>query len=202
MTSAQHLRKAVEQTMSKRAIISVCNHRLAFAGVVLGAVVVLAGGLARAAAPPAPRDTGPWWSPQGTTIAFQREAPTLEGSDVLFTPALRGPEADILGAGRARGFRPGSGEVLLETGASTSIRDASDRQVGSVPGTDATWSPDGMRIAFLEGDALAVSAANGADVRRLVHGIAPPSSDVTGPVWSPDGTAIAIATASAAGSAR
>jgi Tol biopolymer transport system component len=148
-----------------------------------------------------PRDTDPWWAPQGTTIAFQREAVGLDGSDVLFTPAVRGPEVDIVGSAGVRGFRPGSGELLVETGSSTSVRDASDRQVGSVPGTDATWSPDGTHIAFLEGDVLAVSAASGADVRQLAKDIGPPSSDVSGPVWSPDGTSIAIATTSAAGSA-
>ncbi len=160
-------------------------------------------GIARAAPAPvtAPRDTDPWWSPQGTTIAFQREAPTLASSDVLFAPVLRGPEVDILGAGRPRGFRPGSGELLLETGSSTSVRNASDQQIGTVPGIDATWSPDGTRIAFLQGDALSVSAANGADVQQLAHGIVPPSADVTGPVWSPDGASIVIAMASTAGSA-
>src|SRR5581483_3704405 len=108
-------------------------------------------------------------------------------------------DVDVIGPGRARGFRPGSGELLVETGTATSVRDASDRQVGSIPGTDATWSPDGTRVAFLEGDVLAVPATSGADVRPLASGIAPPSSDVTGPVWSPDGSSMAIATASAAG---
>ncbi len=173
--------------------------RLPRTAVTLAAVVAFAGGLAHAAATPvsAPRDTDPWWSPQGTTIAFAREAPTLDGSDVLFTPTVRGKEADILGAGRPRGFRPGSGELLVESGSSTNIRDAADHQIGAVPGIDATWSPDGTRIAFLQGDALAVSAANGTDVRQLARGTAPPSTDATGPAWSPDGTSIAIATGSA-----
>lgn len=166
---------------------------------VLSVVLALAGSAASPVA--VPRDTEPWWAPQGTTLAFQRASAGLGSGDVLFTPAVRGRDVDIIGPGRARGFRPGSGELLVETGSSTSVRDASDRQVGSVAGTDATWSPDGTQIAFLEGDVLAVSTASGADARPLAKGIAPPSSDVTGPVWSPDGSAIAIATASAAGSA-
>jgi RTX calcium-binding nonapeptide repeat (4 copies)/WD40-like Beta Propeller Repeat len=48
---------------------------------------------------------------------------------------------------------------------------------------------------------LTSSAASGADVRRLATGIVPPTSDVVGPVWSPDGSSIAVSTASAAGSA-
>jgi Tol biopolymer transport system component len=166
------------------------------------AAVALTGGLARAApAPVPPRDTDPWWAPQGTTIAFQRASPTIGTGDVLFAPAVRGPEVDIVGAGRARGFRPGGGELLVEIGSSTSVRDASDRQVGSVPGVDATWSPDGSRIAFLAGDVLSVAAASGADIRPLAPNVVPPSADVNGPVWSPDGTSIAIATSSTAGSA-
>jgi Tol biopolymer transport system component len=162
-------------------------------------VAAVAAGLAGAAppAPPAPRDTQPWWSPQGTTIAFQRESPPATGGDVLFTPAVRGDTADIIGAGRARGFRPGSGELLVDTGSATSVRDATDREIGKVPGTDATWSPDGLHVAFLAGDALTVSDPTGNDARPLATGITPPPSDVTGPVWSPDGTAIAIATGSA-----
>jgi len=133
-------------------------------------------------------------------IAFQREAPGIDSSDVFFTPAVRGNEVDIIGAGRARGFRPGSGDLLVETGSTTSVRDGSDRTIGGVPGIDATWSPDGAQIAFLQGDVLAVAAASGANVTSLATGVTPPPSDVTGPVWSPDGKAIAIATTSAAGS--
>src|SRR5206468_2025146 len=74
-------------------------------------VAAVAAGLAGAAppAPPAPHDTQPWWSPQGTTIAFQRDSAAAPGGDVFFTPAARGDAVDIIGAGRARGFRPGSG---------------------------------------------------------------------------------------------
>lgn len=173
-----------------------------FVVVALGLLVLAAG--ARGAPVPAPlppRDTEPWWSPQGTTIAFQRELPAAGTSDVLYTPAVRGEEADIIGPGRARGFRAGSGELLVEIGSSTSVRDSADRQVGLVPGVDATWAPDGSQVAFLQGDTLAVSGADGTNVRQLAHGIAPPSFDVSGPVWSPDGASVAVATASAAGSA-
>jgi Tol biopolymer transport system component len=166
-------------------------------------VVVAVVGVAHAATPPGavPRDTEPWWAPQGTALAFQRESPALDDRDVLFTPVVRGDEVDLIGAGRMRGFRPDSADLLVETGSSTSVLDSTDRQLGSIPGTDATWSPDGTQIAFLEGDVLAVAAASGADVRALASDVVLPSSDVSGPVWSPDGTSIAIATTSAAGSA-
>jgi Tol biopolymer transport system component len=169
---------------------------------VLCVVAAATTGIARAVAPTGlvPRDTDPWWAPQGTAVAFERHAPGLDSTDVLFAPALRGAEFDLIGAGRMRGFRPAGSDLLVERGAATSVLDSTDRQLGSVPGTDASWSPDGTRIAFLDGDVLAVSAASGADVRQLAAGIVPPSSDVSGPVWSPDGASIAIATTSAAGS--
>lgn len=166
-------------------------------------VAVLVVGVAHSAAAPVavPRDTNPWWAPQGTTLAFQRALPATDADDVLFTPVLRGAEQDIVGAGIARGFRPVTGDLLVQVGDSTVVRDGNDRQIATVPGIDATWSPDGSQIAFLQGDALEVAAASGADVRQLAGGIVPPTTDVNGPVWSPDGTSVAVATTSPSGSA-
>jgi Tol biopolymer transport system component len=157
---------------------------------------VAAASVAGAAAPPqVPRDTDPYWSPQATTIAFFREAPTIQG-DVLFTPAARGAEIDLAGEGRPRGFRQGSGELLVEREGATAVLDAETRTLGRIPGVDATWSPDGSRIAFLQGEALAVAAPDGSNVQTLATGIVPPPADRTGPAWSPDGHAIAIANGS------
>jgi Tol biopolymer transport system component len=152
---------------------------------------------AAAPAPVAPRDTDPWWSPQGTTLAFARASPTTDAPHVLFTPATRGAETDLIGEGRPRGFRSGSGELLVEQGDETTVRDAATRTLGRIPGTDASWSPDGSRVAFLQGSTLSVSAPSGDDVHALVEGVVPPASDSTGPVWSPDGTTLAIAAGSA-----
>ena len=158
----------------------------------------MSAGIAGAAAPPTvPRDTQPWWSPQGTTLAFFRESPAADNGHLLYTPAVRGTESDIVGEGSPRGFRPGNGVLLGEAGSQTAGRDASDRAVASIPGIDATWSPDGNRIAFLSGDALEVAAANGADVTTLATGIVPPLSDTMGPAWSPDGSEVAVAAGSA-----
>jgi Ca2+-binding RTX toxin-like protein len=148
-----------------------------------------------AADPSAPNDSQPWWSPNAGEIAFQRESPALGGSDVFFTPAVRGPEVDIIGAGRPRGFRPGEGELLVELGNVTSIRDAQDRVLGTVAGTSATWSPDGTHIAYLQGDTLWIADAAGKDSRAVETGVVRPAADVNGPVWSPDGTEIALSTA-------
>lgn len=148
-----------------------------------------------AGAPANPNDSQPWWSPNSGAIAFQREAPGLEGTDVFFTPAVRGPEADIIGAGRPRGFRPGEGELLVELGNVTTIRDAQDRVLGTVAGTAATWSPDGTQIAYVNGDTLWIADAAGKGSRAVATGVVRPAADVAGPVWSPDGTEIALSTA-------
>src|ERR1700730_2775551 len=150
---------------------------------------------ATTAAPAAPNDSQPWWSPNAGELAFQREAPGVDGSHVIFAPAVRGTEVDIIGAGRPRGFRPGEGQLLVQLGNVTSIRDAQDRQLGTVPGTDATWSPDGTRVAYVNGDSLWVADAAGRDPRLVESGIVRPVADVTGPVLSPDGTELALSTA-------
>jgi Ca2+-binding RTX toxin-like protein len=150
---------------------------------------------ATAAAPVVPNDSQPWWSPNASALAFQRESPALAGSEVFFTPAVRGAETDIIGAGSPRGFRPGEGELLVELGDVTTVRDAQDRVLATVTGTDATWSPDGTRIAYINGDTLWSADAAGKDPLSLESGLVRPAADVTGPVWSPDGKEIALSTA-------
>ena len=157
--------------------------------------IILALATPAAAVPVAPNDSQPWWSPNSGAIAFQREAPGLVGTDVFFTPAVRGLEADIIGAGRPRGFRPGEGQLLVELGNVTTIRDAQDRMLGTAAGIDATWSPDGTQIAYLNGDSLVIAGADGKGPRDVMTGIVRSATDVTGPVWSPDGKEIALSTA-------
>jgi dipeptidyl aminopeptidase/acylaminoacyl peptidase len=169
-------------------------------------VLVLAGQLARAAPPgkaalpgnAAPNDSLPYWSWDARQLAFQRQSPRADNGHVLFSAAGHGDETDVVGTGRARGWRPAGSELLVQLGAFTTIRDAADRQIGSVPGTDATWSPDGGKIAFLQGDSLYVADATGSNPRLLRTGISPPAPDLTGPVWSPDGSEVAIAAATSA----
>lgn len=58
------------------------------------------------------------------------------------------------------------------------------RRLGDVRGRDATWSPDGQRIAYAKGNDLYVCSADGSENTRLVSGREP----ISWPRWSPDGT--------------
>jgi dipeptidyl aminopeptidase/acylaminoacyl peptidase len=57
--------------------------------------------------------------------------------------------------------------------------------------TEARWSPDGKRIAYIANDQLWVAEPSGANARQLTH----LNGGVTGPVWSPIGDHIAFTSA-------
>ncbi len=155
--------------------------------------LVVAASATAAAVPTAPSDSQPWWSPTASELAFQRVSPQLSGSDVLFTPATRGSEVDIIGAGSPRGFRPREGELLVEeAGGVTSIRDAQDHELGTVPGTDAAWSADGTHIAYLSNGTLWIADADGKNPQALQANVESAPADVVGPAWSPNGLWIAL----------
>jgi dipeptidyl aminopeptidase/acylaminoacyl peptidase len=56
---------------------------------------------------------------------------------------------------------------------------------------EARWSPDGSRVAYVAGDQLWVTLADGSGRRRLTT----LNGGVTGPVWSPTGDRIAFTSA-------
>ena len=60
-----------------------------------------------------------------------------------------------------------------------------ERDLG--PGSAASWSPDGARIAFLDSGAVSVMDADGGNRRRLGTSLADRR-----PVWSPDGRRLAL----------
>jgi len=59
------------------------------------------------------------------------------------------------------------------------------------PATEARWSPDGKRVAYIANDQLWVADAVGANPRQLTH----LNGGATGPVWSPIGDKIAFTSA-------
>jgi Ca2+-binding RTX toxin-like protein len=158
---------------------------------VRGSLALLALVFLGAAQPSVPNDSQPYWSPDARQLAFDRETTT---GHVLFTPVVAGDEADIIGEGAVRGYRPGGRELLVTVGTTTSVRDTADRQIATIDGTDATWSPDGTRVAYVRGTTLYAADASGANEQQLADGVTGVPADVNGPVWSPDGTQVAFAT--------
>jgi Tol biopolymer transport system component len=163
---------------------------LVVAGLV--AVLLIAGQLARATAGPGPndpQDSLPAWSSDGARVLFERTSRTSQ--HVLVVPAGHGAPALVTDNGLLRGVVPHTSDLLIQLGTTTLVS-----PVRRFEGTDASASPDGARLAYLRGGTLYVSTVDGTSEHAIASGIAPPSSDVTGPVWSPDGSRIAVASGS------
>ena len=182
--------------------------------VVLGLVGVLlaAGQLARAAAGPEPndiQDSLPAWNADGTRVAFERTAPSVQH---VVTMSASGRDLFVATfTGVFRGFLPGGATppYLLVQQDDNTILTIGGRYAGpaaEVHGVDATVSPDGTRLAYLRNETLYVARLDTITLNTfpvpvpaetaVATGIDPPSWDLTGPAWSPDGTRIAIASGS------
>jgi hypothetical protein len=171
----------------------------------LVAVLVLAGQLARAAAGPGldPQDRLPAWTPDGGHIAFER-AVRGQTSRVLAMTA-GGKSLHVIGDGTLRGWVPGTENLLVQVDEEhTFVQSDSSRSrpLAEFLGTDATAPPDGQRVAYLRNHTLYVAAIDGTSEHATATGVAPPSWDILGPVWSPDGTRTTRSSSSATGSMR
>jgi Ca2+-binding RTX toxin-like protein len=169
--------------------------------VVLGlvAVLVASGKLARAAAGPEPsdiQDSLPAWSADGVYVDFERTSPTFQ--HVLVAASGNRQTSLLLVSGLLRGAVPSSSYLLIQQGTTTVVT-TGRRYEGPhavVEGTNASASADGTHLAYVRGGTLYVSRIDGTEEHAIATGIEPPSSDVTGPVWSPDGTRVAVASGS------
>ena len=156
----------------------------------LVAVLVASGELARASAGPEPndiQDSRPAWLTDGVHVAFGR---TAVGSLRQVLEATSAGKDTFLAneTGTVDGTVPGTSYLLIEDGGAIHVTTGQrfDQPVATLVGTHASASRDGSQVAWVRDDGtLAVASLNGTDVRTLATGIAPPSWDITGPVWSP-----------------
>jgi len=169
--------------------------------VVLGlvAVLVAAGQLARANAGPSKgdiQDSLPAWSSNGVDVAFVRSAAGRTSRVLDMTSA--GRSVHVADDGTLRGWVPGTQDLLVQIdGEHTLLQGDSIKEppLNEFLGVDASASPDGSRVAYLRAGTIYVAptTVSGGE-RAIATGIAPTSTDVVGPAWSPDGTRIAIST--------
>jgi dipeptidyl aminopeptidase/acylaminoacyl peptidase len=170
--------------------------QLAFLAIGLVVVLVVAGQLARADAGPSPidpEDSLPAWASDGVHVAFERQIPA---NTSVLSMTSAGKDTSLAGAsGALRGYIPGSTDLLVQSGGDTLVITGSRFQgpLATLPGTDATASPDGSRVAYVRNAVLYVANVDGSAERVVATHVQPPPDDLLGPVWSPNGTRIAIA---------
>jgi len=185
--------------------------QLAFLVAGLVVAMMLAGQLARAAAGPGtadPQDSRPAWDTDGVRVAFERQ---IGPNGHVDTMTSAGKDLYVATqSGWLRGFVPHRNWLLVEVTGGETIATAGGRFSGPSAvfhGIDASASPDGTRVAYLRDGTLYVARIDqlpAAPVfpipvppeRAVASSVVPPSWDVAGPVWSRDGTRIAVASGS------
>jgi hemolysin type calcium-binding protein/WD40 repeat protein len=204
--------QSLKGVLTSRPYRGAVKRNLVLVALGLVSVLVAAGQLARAAAGPGTndiQDSLPGWNADGTRVAFDR---TASGLQHIVTMSSAGKDLFVASqAGVFRGFVPGTAAppfMLVQMG-STTILTVGGRFAGAaaqIHGVDATASPDGKRLAYLRDGTLYVARLDSVKLNTipipvpaetpLATGVELPSWDVTGPVWSPDGTRIVVADSS------
>lgn len=169
----------------------------------LGTLFALAG-----PGPNDPQDSVPAWSSDGVHVAFERQIGDREHVDQM-TSAGKGLYVAAQ-TGLLRGWVPKRNWLLIQPSDTETIATAGGRYAGPIAifhGDDASASPDGTHVAYLRDGTLYVARIDAMSAtpvypvpvppeQAIATGVDPPSWDITGPAWSPDGMRIAIASGS------
>jgi Tol biopolymer transport system component len=135
----------------------------------------------------------PRWSPDGTRVLFQQVEPIEDESLSMFVADLATGEVTIIGEGYDPRWLP-DGRVaydwasLDENGALAQALRVLSLEDGSVveiaQNMHGTWSPDGSAVLLADDTTIYLADADGSNPRAIANGWAP--------VWSPDGSRLAI----------
>ncbi len=144
-------------------------------------------------------DQAPAWSPDGRQLVFMSNRADA-GFDI-FRMNADGSGAEPLTHGGSNGFpqySPDGGQLALQVGRDVYVMSLSSRALRRLTSEPAdglypTWSPDGLRIAFMSGrngcSEIFTVRTDGTDPRVVVT---MPNGDAVDPRWSPDSRYIAF----------
>jgi Tol biopolymer transport system component len=140
------------------------------------------------------KNGNPYWSPNGTLIAFSRVVGDGERTDLAVVGSDGRRPRTIRRRAAALGWSPG-GDIAFtgQYGSGVGLISADGRHARRLLRTSRyafVWSPDGRRLAFVDGKGLHVASATGRNPRNV-----PPKNPnlVGSPAWSPDSRWIAVA---------
>ena len=155
-------------------------------------------------------DESPSWAPDGTRIAYSVESSGCNGHGEpiqIETVAADGSGAtrvtsdDDAAQGSFDGhpsFSPDGSRIAYEHGTFDTETLQTIPASGGTPttiagGRDGAWSPDGGRIAFIDGHSLMQVPSGGGVPTRLAPDPAVGGCGYAGLAWSPDGGTLAVA---------
>jgi TolB protein len=139
------------------------------------------------------RNGNPYWSPDGTLIAFSRVVGDGARTDLAVVGSDGRRPRTIRRRAAALGWSPG-GDIAFtgKYGSGVGLISADGRHARRLLPTTPyafVWSPDGRRLAFVDGKGLHVASATGGNPRTL-----PPKNptSVGLQAWSPDSRWIVV----------